>query len=221
VSRLPRVDLTSAGAIDRFRERQLESLQAVDRGVRSILRALRDTGRLQNTFIVFTSDNGMLWGEHRLFGKSVPYEEAVGVPFVVRYDAQFDAPREDDRLVLNIDLAPTFAALAGVDSSDMEGRSLLPLLRASGGPWRHEFLIEHVGEGTWAAPSFCAVHTDRYVLVRYATGEEELYDLDRDPRQMTNRDAWSPYADVRRSLRARLRRLCEPTPPGFSFDGRT
>lgn len=216
VSRLPRLDQAAAAEIDAFRRRQLEALQAVDRAVRAIVQTLRDTDRLHDTMIVFMSDNGMLWGEHRLHGKSVPYEEAIRVPFVLRYDALLDASREDDHLVLNIDLAPTFAAVGGVDAPDVEGRSLLSLLRGDDDNWRTEFLIEHVGEGARAAPTFCAIHTDRYVLVRYATGEEELYDLARDPQQMTNRAGWGRYLDLRRVLRSKLRRLCEPVPPGFS-----
>lgn len=217
VSRLPKLDPVAAEEIDRFRQRQLESLQAVDRSVRTIVQALRETDRLHDTMIVFMSDNGMLWGEHRLHGKSVPYEEAVGVPMVVRYDALLTEPREDEHLVLNIDLAPTFAALGGADAPEMEGRSLLPILRGPDPRWRGEFLIEHIGEGVRAAPTFCAVHTDRYVLVRYATGEEELYDLARDPFQLANRNESERYLGVRESLRSKLRRLCDPTPPGFAF----
>ena len=208
----PRIDGSRAGQIDLFRRLQLESLQSVDRAVGSIVQALRDADRLENTIIVFTSDNGMLWGEHRWYRKSVPYEEAIGVPFVVRYDALLDEPRRDDRLVLNIDLAPTFAAVAGVDAPEMEGRSLLPLLQGAETGWRHAFLIEHLGEGSAGAPTFCAVHTDRYVLVRYATGEEELYDLIRDPQQLVNRSGRGTYRDTRRMLRSTLRRLCDPVP---------
>ena len=79
-----------------------------------IVDALSDTGRLSNTLIVFTSDNGMLWGEHRWSSKVVPYEESIRVPFVIRDDALITAPRRDDHLVLNIDLAPTFADIAGI-----------------------------------------------------------------------------------------------------------
>ena len=81
------------------------------------------------------------------------------------------------------------------------------------------FLVEHLrsGDNVRYAPTFCAVHTDRYVLVRYATGEEELYDLARDPDQMQNVDRSRRYHSVRRTLRAELRSLCDPIPPGFSF----
>ena len=114
-------------------------------------------------------------------------EEAVGVPFVVRYDPMIEEARSDEHLVLNIDFAPTLAELAGVEPEEVEGRSLLPLLRGSGERWRHAFLIEHLGKHERSTPTFCAIHTARYVLVRFATGEEELYDLVRDPSQMTNR----------------------------------
>jgi arylsulfatase A-like enzyme len=217
VQGLPRIDADRAAEIDAFRTRQIQSLQSVDRAVRAIVAALRETGRLEDTLIVFTSDNGMLWGEHRWHRKSVPYEEAIAVPFVVRFDAMIDEPRVDDHLVLNIDLAPTFVAAAGADAPPMEGSSLLPLLRRADPRWRSAFLIEHVGEGPNGAPTFCAVHTDRYVLVRYQTHEEELYDLVRDPRQLVNRASWARYRSVRRELRASLRESCDPAPPGYSI----
>jgi arylsulfatase A-like enzyme len=217
VQELPRIDARKAAEIDDFRLRQIRSLQSVDRAVRGIVAALRESGRLENTLIVFTSDNGMLWGEHRWHRKSVPYEEAIAVPFVVRFDAAIDEHRVDDHLVLNIDLAPTFVAAAGADAPPMEGSSLLPLLRRDEPPWRSTFLIEHVGEGPNGAPTFCAAHTERYVFVRYQTREEELYDLARDPRQMVNRADWGRYRSVRRSLLGSLRELCDPAPPGYSI----
>jgi arylsulfatase A-like enzyme len=213
----PPISASLAQEIDGFRQRQIESLQAVDRAVEAIVNALRDTGRLENTIIVFTSDHGILWGEHRWNGKSVPYEEAVAVPFVVRYDGLLDEPRTNDRLVLNIDLAPTFAGLAGVDAPDVEGRSLVPLLERSPVEWREEFLIEHQIEHAKSAPSFCAVHTERYVLVRYATREEELYDLHRDPLELVNHARSDRYRSIRRDLRSSLRELCHPEPPGFAW----
>jgi arylsulfatase A-like enzyme len=217
VQRLPRIDADAAAEIDAFRSRQIQSLQSVDRAVQGLVATLRETGRLENTLIVFTSDNGMLWGEHRWHSKSVPYEEAIAVPFVVRFDAVIDEPRTDDSLVLNIDLAPTFTAAAAAEAPPMEGRSLLSLIRGDRSSWRSAFLVEHVGERSHGAPTFCAVHTDRHVLVRYDTGEEELYDLARDPGQLVNRAGWDRYRAVRRELLASLRRLCDPAPPGYSI----
>jgi len=217
VRRLGRIDAETRRDIDEFRLSQIQTLQSVDRSVAVLIDTLEDTGRLENTMIVFTSDNGMFWGEHRLRGKSQVYEEAIGVPFVVRYDALIENARTDESLALNIDLAPTFAELAGVSAPGAEGRSLLPRLRSPSASWRDAFLVEHMAKGSYGAPTFCAIHTDRYVLVRYATGEEELYDLLRDPHQMENVATSTRYVEERQSLRTGLRRLCDPLPPGFAF----
>ena len=103
---------------DALRINQYRTLQAVDRAVGRLLRALEDTGRLDDALVIFTSDNGLLWGEHRWVKKEVPYEEAIRVPLVVRADGIVgEAPRTDGHLVANIDLAPTIAAAAGVSAS--------------------------------------------------------------------------------------------------------
>jgi N-acetylglucosamine-6-sulfatase len=214
-----RLDEATAAKIDRFRRAQIRALQAVDRAVADIVAELDASGRLSNTLIVFTSDNGMLWGEHRLDGKGVIYEEAIRVPFLLRYDALTDQAREDDRLVLNIDLTPTFAEAAGIPPPPADGQSLLPLLGPPGAEWRDAFLIEHLRAGGHErlAPTFCAVHTSRYVLARYGTGEQELYDLDRDPMEMVNRSGGGRYTAIQAALLDELRSLCDPVPPGYAF----
>ena len=140
---------------------------------------------------VFTSDNGVAWGEHPLIAsrKVVPYEEPIRVPLVIRYDPLVhERPSEDGHLVLNIDLASTFAAVAGTRMPGAEGRSLLPLLAPVPRPrWRHDFLIEHLaGPPQREVPSYCAVRGERYKYVLYQTREEELYDLLRDPHELDN-----------------------------------
>jgi N-acetylglucosamine-6-sulfatase len=212
-----RMSRSTSATIERFRRDQYRSLRSVDRAVSEILDALTDTGRLSNALIVFTSDNGMLWGEHRWSSKVVPYEESIRVPFVIRDDAIIGAPRRDDRLVLNVDLAPTFADLAGVPAQDVEGRSLVPLLSNSRALWRKDFLMEHLEIGPGGVPTYCGVHSRRYVYIDYATGEEELYDLDRDPLQLANVAGSRRYRDVLRTERGRLRELCRPRPPGFAI----
>jgi arylsulfatase A-like enzyme len=209
-------DATKA-TIERFRRDQYRTLVDVDRAVSEIVDALSDTGRLSNTMIVFTSDNGMLWGEHGWSSKVVPYEESIRVPFVIRDDVLITSPRVDDRQVLNIDLAPTFADIAGISAPGAEGRSMVPLLSSSRGSWRKDFLMEHLEIGPGGVPTYCGVHSRRFVYIDYATGEEELYDLDRDPFQMTNVAASRAYGDVLRAERVRLRQLCRPRPPGFAF----
>jgi arylsulfatase A-like enzyme len=203
-------------ALDSYRRSQLDSLLAVDDAVAGILDALADTRRLRNTLFVFTSDNGLAWGEHRWSSKLVPYEESIRVPLVVRYDALPAWPRADDRIALNVDLAPTLAAAAGTDAPGVEGRSLLPLLSAETPHWRSDFLVEHLGaSATATVPTYCAVRGERYAYVQYASGEEELYDLALDPHQLENRARRLTLRRTLSGFRSRLLALCRPAPPRF------
>jgi arylsulfatase A-like enzyme len=127
----------------------------------------------------------------------------------------------DDRLVVNVDLAPTAADVAGVRAPGAEGESLVPLLRTASGPWRSDFLIEHMAEGRGSGPpTYCGVRSEAATYVYYATGEEELYDLRADPGELSNLMADGPRgADVRllHSMRERLASLCSPRPPGLKL----
>ncbi|MCI0633148.1 MAG: sulfatase [Actinobacteria bacterium] len=212
-----RLGSAARAEIDVFRRSQYRSLLAVDRAVGELVDALERTERLENTLIVFMADNGMSWGEHRWQGKLVPYEESIRVPFVVRYDAAIRSPRTDDHLILNIDLAPTFAELAGIGAPGVEGASLVPLLGDAAGRWRTDFLIEHLEKSNSGVPTYCGVHSERYVFVRYVTGEEELYDLELDPAELVNLAGDDRYAEIRREMFGRLRQLCDPAPPGLSL----
>jgi N-acetylglucosamine-6-sulfatase len=195
-----------------------ESLIAVDEAVGTVVTALEQTGRLSNTLIVFTSDNGFMFGEHRWPSKLAAYEESIRVPMVVRADFLGLSARTEARQALNIDLAPTFLSLAST-SAPADGQPLLSVLQNQSVPWRTDFLIEHVTNPTnnWvpaAIPAYCAVRGQRFVYVNYlGTGEEELYDLSRDPYQMKSVHAAATYAAVLTQARLRRQQLCEPSPP--------
>lgn len=210
----PRLTPYTVNRLDNLRRRMYQTLLAVDEAVAGLVDALQDTGRLEDTMFVFMSDNGFFLGEHRRVGKLAPYEEAVHVPLVVRYDPLITAPRTDPSLVMNIDLAPTFAALAGVAAPGAEGTSMLGLLGDPATPWRSDTLIEHLGSNP---PSFCAVRSQTWKYVQYRTGEEELYDLVNDPYELTNVVASPANAAVLAGFRTRVRQLCSPPPPGFTF----
>ena len=204
----------------RFRREQLEAALGVDDAVRSLLKTLEQRGLLDTTFIAYTSDNGVAWGEHPLIAarKLVPYEEPIRVPLVIRYDPlAHEQPSQDGHLVLNIDLAPTLAAVAGTRMPRAEGHSLLPLLTAHRPvPWRTDFLIEHLaGPPQRDVPTYGAVRGERYKYVLYQTREEELYDLLRDPHELDNIAAHPGVAAVKKQLRQRLAHLCRPAPPGY------
>jgi N-acetylglucosamine-6-sulfatase len=187
---------------------------AVDESVARIVGALESSGRLGNTMIVFASDNGYLLGEHRWGQKRVAYEESIRMPLVVRYDPLIGSARSDPNLVLNIDLAPTFAALAGVSAPGAEGSSLLGLLSDPGSSWRSDLLVENKGS---APPTYCGVRNAGWIYVQYSTGEEELYDLVADPYQLRNLVTDPAAVPTLNAMRLRLRELCSPPPPGFKF----
>jgi N-acetylglucosamine-6-sulfatase len=216
-----RARLMSAKAeIDQFRLDQYRSLLAVDRLVGTVVQALRDTGRLADTMIVFTSDNGILWGEHRWRVKNVPYEESIRVPMVIRYDPITTERRSDGHIVGNVDLAPTAASLAGAQAPGTEGLDLLALLRDRRAPWRHDFLLEHMSsrpETNGPIPSYCGVRASSAVYVYYKTGEEELYDLTADPYELQNVAADPARATVLAKMRTRVSQLCQPPPPGLTL----
>ncbi len=216
IRKLPPLTAADIADIDEIRLDQLRTLLSVDDAVGRVMDTLEAQGRLSNTMVVFMSDNGWLYGEHRRTQKSVPYEESIRVPLVIRYDPLTASARTDTHLALNVDLAPTFAELAGTVQPEAEGSSLLPLL-GPGVPrdvaWRQDFLVEHLGAGA----TYCAVRTTQAIYVIYQSGEEELYDLRADPYELQNLAGDPADADLLDQLRARTRELCQPTVPGVEL----
>jgi arylsulfatase A-like enzyme len=216
---LPLMDQKLRDKEDLVHLNHCRSLLGVDDVVGNILTALQDSGRLSNTLILYASDNGIQFGEHRLIGKKVPYEESIRVPIVIRYDPITNsAPRSDDRFALNVDFAQTFADAAGVAAPGAKGRSLLPLLPGDPIPWRRDFLIEHwekAGSENDYVPPYCAVRNADYIYVEYNTGEEEVYDLQNDPYELQNVASDGAYAAIKRKMHKRLLKLCQPPPPNF------
>jgi N-acetylglucosamine-6-sulfatase len=216
VQALPVRSAAKVAELDRQWARQLESLRAVDEAIRSIVAALRETGRLHDTLIVFTSDNGAQLGSHRFVPKQAPYQESVKAPLVVRYDRLTRSRAGDttDALVGNTDFAPTFAELAGVAAPRAEGRSLVPVLADPAAPGRLRFLLEHE-HSTNSVPTYCGVVTRARKLIEYANGERELYELADDPYELRNRAGTPALAGVEARMHRRLRALCDPPPRGF------
>jgi len=201
---------------DNFRRNQLRSLLAVDEAVDDVLETLERSGRLADTVVVFTSDNGLGWGEHRWFWKQAPYEESIRIPLVVRYDRLGLSQRVESRLAANVDLAPTLAELAGVPAPPTEGSSLVPLLTGAETIWRQELLLEHLrGRPSPNVPSYCALRGENGIYVQYGTGEEELYDLAADPYQLENKASDPGFRSTIVDYRRRIRTACRPGPPGL------
>lgn len=205
---------------NRYRSR-LGSLLAVDDMVKRIVNTLRRAGELNDTVIVFMSDNGFLLGEHRIpAGKQYPYEESINVPFEIRGPGiPKDAVR--DQPAANIDFAPTILDLAGIESrAELDGRSILPLIKD-----RDLYPGRAIGLENWCqtdektcydpysptVPRYRGVRTDRYAYMRYPNGEQELYDLKKDPYEMQSRHNRPSYRPERAALSRLLDRLelCE------------
>jgi arylsulfatase A-like enzyme len=147
IRELPPLMESDIARIDEDWRNRLRSMQAVDEMIESVVNTLESTGQLDNTYIFFTSDNGYHFGNHRqLLGKTAPYEEEIRVTMIVRGPG-VPAGQTLDHLTGNVDLAPTWAELAGIESPDfVDGRSLVPLLGSSPPPrseWRQCFLLEH------------------------------------------------------------------------------
>jgi arylsulfatase A-like enzyme len=178
---------------------------AVDDMVASLVQELAASGKLDNTFIFFTSDNGFEQGEHRIpRGKNRPYEESAHVPLFVR-DPGVPVNAKTQKLAINTDVAPTFADLAGL-SFPADGRSLKPLLDSEEDvSWRSAILLEQLpvegssddganneedgkakskAGGGGRQGAFEAIRTDDYKYVEYNNGEKELYDLKVDPYEL-------------------------------------
>lgn len=195
-----------SGIREAYRQR-LESLLAVDEGVARIIEALEAEGVLQNTLVIFTSDNGWFQGEHRIgFGKTLPYEPAVKVPLLI-YGPGITPGRRISAMVANIDLAPTIVEAAGATAAlTMDGRSLWPFLSGGQTAWpitpRH-VLVEDSPSGS-AASVFWSIKRGRWVYTEYANGDRELYDLVSDSAQVASRHLDSRYTSVRRQLAEKL-----------------
>jgi N-acetylglucosamine-6-sulfatase len=202
---LPRLTDNQISDIDNLYRRRLQSLMAIDEMVKSLVDTLKEVGQLENTYIVFTSDNGFHLGQHRLFsGKQSPYEEDIRVPLVVRRP---DVPPGlvIDHLTGNIDVAPTFAEWAGATTASfVDGRSLAPLLSRelpAETPWRQAFLIQkhtQANPALFVVAPYQAIRTEKYLYVEYMNGDVELYDLRQDPYQLDNLAAAADQALLQR-----------------------
>ena len=189
-------------------QKRLRSMLPVEDLLRQVIATLRQTGELNNTYILFTSDNGFHQGQHRLVAgdKKTAYEEDIGVPLMVRGPG-IPADEVRQELVLNNDLAPTIADLAGTSTpSFVDGSSLAPLL--IGPPpssWRTAFLEEGWRPSSPPVPTHKSVHTQRYTFTGYETSEYELYDLNADPDQLNSKPRAGNeqlYSDLQASLDA-------------------
>jgi len=167
----------------------LACLTELDLHIGRVLNKLDELGIADNTIVIYAGDNGHFWGEHHLHDKRWPYEEAIRIPFIVRYPGMITNPgRREDQMVLNIDLAPTLLEIAGATVPDkMDGKSLVPAIKNKTAMGRKAWLYEYFKDFSYNVPEHTAVRTDRYKYIEFVGKRKpELYDLTDDPREMKN-----------------------------------
>jgi arylsulfatase A-like enzyme len=209
----------------RYIKDYLRTIASIDDNVGRMLDWLDDNGLTENTVVVYTSDQGFFLGDHGWFDKRMMYEESVAMPMLVRYPAMVEPGSVCDDLALNVDFAPTFLELAGVEVPEsIQGTSLAPLLAGELPDgwqesvyyryWMHDDEIHRV-------PAHYGVRTRTHKLIGYyndplgqmgARGpvvppEWELFDLVADPAELHNVIADPAYRQVALELQAELARL--------------
>jgi len=207
-------------SLDQFIRDYCRALQAADDSVGKLIDTLEQLGLRESTLIVFTSDNGFLFGEHGLIDKRCMYEESIRIPMIMSCPSLYKGGQVLDPMVLNIDVAPTFVEAAGLPvPGEMQGRSFLQLPNDPNMPWRKSFLYEYFWEVDYPeTPTVLGVRTDRYKYMEYqgVWDANELYDLQDDPQELHNRISTSrrkvvtpdpEYAKVYEDLRKELRDL--------------
>jgi len=211
VARLPRLSRQQQDEIDALYLKRLRSMLAVDDMLGRLNAVLKDTGRLDNTYIIFTSDNGWQAGEHRLAkGKGVPYEESIRMPLLVQVPG-VDQGRSVDALVTNADLAPTIADLAGTKPTNaVDARSFVTYLGGGGqSPDRQAVLLEGYmrARNGRITTFYTGLRTQDAVYVEYGGDQRELYDLEADPSQLANLANQAAYEAIVNEYSGRLAEL--------------
>jgi arylsulfatase A-like enzyme len=204
-----RLALEEMAVLEEAWQQRQESLRAVDEGVERIVRALRDAGELDDTLVVFTSDNGFVLGDHRtMAGKRLAYEPSIRVPLLMRGPGI--PPRTArSQLVWNGDLAPTILEAAGARAPwAFDGQSLWPLIRDPALRSGRAVLLEAApGRRSYGRPRYTGLRTPTHTYVEHFRGPVELYDLRRDPDQLRNLAGTERAARLKAVLAGRLDRL--------------
>jgi arylsulfatase A-like enzyme len=168
----------------------LATLKAQDDNIGRLLDYLDKSGLAKNTIVVFTGDHGFFLGEHGWFDKRFMYEEALRVPWLIRYPNVIKPGTVSDAWVVNIDNAPTILDMAGIKiPAEMQGRSLMPIFKGQlpeDWPKSMYYHYYEFGPPHWAMPCY-GIRTERYKLIYYYTiNQWELFDLQKDPDEMEN-----------------------------------
>jgi arylsulfatase A-like enzyme len=198
----------------RYIKDYLRAIASVDDNLGRLLEYLDETGLARNTIVIYSSDQGFYLGEHGWFDKRWMYEPSLRTPLIVRWPGVVEAGSRIETMVQNLDVAPTLLDAAGVSvPTDMQGKSLLPLLRRTDDvDWARDAIYYHYFEfpAVHMVARHYGIRTKRYKLIHYyQTDEWELFDLERDPNEMSTVYDDPQYAEIRSLLERKLHELRE------------
>ncbi len=196
-------------------QKYCETLLGVDESIGSVMEWLKSNGLDESTMVIYMGDNGFSWGEHGLIDKRHFYEESVKVPMLIRCPEIFEGGKNIERMVQNVDIAPTVFECAGVEKPEyMPGKSMIQLLKGNEEGWRERVYYEYFWEYDFPmTPTVFGVRTDQYKYMRYQGiwDQNELYDIINDPDEMYNLMGDPEYADVAKQLASDLYDWLEET----------
>ena len=212
----------------RFVKDHYRAVQSIDEGLGRVLEYLDDEGLSDNTLVIYTTDNGFYLGEYGWYDKRFMYEPSLRIPFLLRYPNEVSAGQVEERMIMNIDVAPTLLDYAGIEIPEvMQGESLKPLLNGAATDWRDHVYYSYY-ENSWTLKNFTqedlsdpsfnfftahrigphrGIRDDRYKLIEYYSDQEywEFFDLETDPSELNNRYGDSEYKDIIDRMTEQLR----------------
>lgn len=196
----------------RYMQDYLGTISSVDDNIGRVLDYLEESGLAENTIVIYTSDQGFYLGEHGWFDKRFIYNESFLTPLMVRWPGNINPGSINDQMVQNLDFAPTLLEAAGiVPPTDMQGESLLPLLKNEDDAWNRDAVYYHYYEypAVHMVKRHYGIVTREYKLVHfyYDVNEWELYDRKNDPAEMMNVYEDPEYAEIVEELKVKLAEL--------------
>jgi arylsulfatase A-like enzyme/lysophospholipase L1-like esterase len=217
IERMSRGEMTDDEVLSwkyqRYIQDYLRCIQAVDDGVGQLLEYLDESGLARNTIVIYSSDQGFYLGEHGWYDKRWMFEQSLEMPFLIRWPGVIAPGVESQAMIQNIDYAPTFLDVAGLDvPSEMQGRSFVPVLENQGvapSDWRDAiYYAYYENAAVHNVPVHDGVRTERYKLMFFPrTKEWNLFDLAEDPDEMRSLHDDPDYAQILAGMKQRYRDL--------------
>ena len=196
----------------RYMQDYLGSISSVDDNVGRVLDYLDEHNLTENTIVVYTSDQGFYLGEHGWFDKRFIYDESFKTPLLIRWPNEIKPGTTEEEMVQNLDFAQTFLEAAQITApGDMQGESLMPLLKGRSDQWKREAVYYHYYEypSVHMVKRHYGIVTKEYKLAHfyYDVDEWELYDRHKDPKELNNVYDDPEYAEVVKELKEKLAQL--------------